>query len=70
MKWSRRTIILFILSMTSMVISGFMILMLLGTFPGTPEHRFAQYAFPLSILGFLGFGGGAWLNHRRQRETG
>jgi hypothetical protein len=70
MKWSGSTIGLFVLSMTFMVLAGFMLLMFMGTEPGAPGHDFARYGLPACVLGFFATGAGAWLNHRRQRNGG
>ena len=70
MKWSRATIMLFTLSMIFMVVAGFLLLMLLGTPVGAPEHDFARYGLALCVLGFFACSVGAWLNHRRQAGGG
>ena len=69
MKWSRSTVGLFILSMTLMVVSGFMLLMFLGTSVGEPGHDFARVGLAVCLIGFVLSGVGAWLNHQRRRRA-
>ncbi len=67
MSWSRSTIGLFSLSLTFMVLAGFMLLMYMGTEADAPGHDFARYALPTCVLGFFASGAAAWVNHRRQK---
>jgi len=65
MKWSRLTITLFMLSMTLMVISGFLLLMMLGGPPGSIDQAVGRHGLPVAVLGWLASGLGAWISHGR-----
>lgn len=65
MKWSRLTITLFALSMTLMVISGFLLLMMLGGPPGSIDQAVGRHGLPVAVFGWLASGLAAWIWHGR-----
>jgi hypothetical protein len=68
MKWSRLTITLFVLSMTLMVISGFLLLMMLGGPPGSIDQAIGRHGLPVAVFGWLASGVGAWISHSRASQ--
>jgi hypothetical protein len=68
MKWARLTIILFALSLAFMVVSGFLLLMMLGGPEGSLDRAVGRHGLPVAVLGCIVCAFGAWINHSRGRE--
>lgn len=69
MGWNRLTITLFVLTLTLLVVAGFMLLMLLGSAAGTPEHAFARYGLAATVAGFIATAVGAWISNGSGRRA-